>query len=189
MSLLEFYAMRDESLAILGDVMSQCGVWVVPNLGPYEQPTATVFRQLDEDLRCLAPNVEIFLGGEFSREPPHFELYGSGPAAGKYYISPREGGPLIQVTLPGVVESSGERILTLGSIILQTYYRNPANGSYEPPGPELKKSFNRIVRVIKQHLTVHELAMKFWISPGALRLFNEGAVSIQDAGVVGNQSR
>jgi hypothetical protein len=186
MSPLEFYATEDGSLAILGDVMERCGVWVVPNRSPYEQPEVATFSEIDNVLRAaIANRSELLWGGSFSKNPPRFNVHESGAAAGKYYISLLEGGPLVQARLPGIMDSNGERILVLGSVILQRYYRNPATGAHEPPSPELKKAFREIVKVVKQHLTVHALAMKFWIGPEALRLFKAGAVAIKDVGVVG----
>src|SRR6266849_6750337 len=112
-----YYATFDESIALMRDIVGQCGVKLIPDVGAFREPNAPSYAIVTgesvEQLRCRRV---LFLAGNYSRHPVKMSRLESGPNTGMYYISIPEGGPLIQMTLATVNSVEGHPTLIGGNI-------------------------------------------------------------------------
>jgi hypothetical protein len=180
-----YYGTFDESITILRDLVEQCRVTLIPDLGAFPEPLAPSYDAVtDEVFKQLRRRRVLFLAGSFTRHPPKMRRLEAGPNAGSYYISIPEGGPLIQMTLATVNIVDGQPTLISGMVSQQKLYVDPVTGLSEPASPEVRQAFKEIVRTMKKRLVPYQLAMKIWISREALRLLQSGKARIIDRGVL-----
>lgn len=180
-----YYATFDESINILRDLVEQCGVKLIPDLGAFPDPNAPVFDAVtNEVIEQLRRRRVVFLAGSFTRHPAKMRRLESGPNAGTYYISIPEGGPLLQMTLATVNPVDGKPTLISGMVSHQKRYQDPVTGHSEPASEEVSQAFKEIIATMKKRLVAHQLAMKIWIGPEALALLQQGEARISDRGVI-----
>jgi hypothetical protein len=184
MSNFEHYATFDESIAMLRDLTAK-GFRVIHNPGVFDEPSAPQHAEVtDELVALLREQSYYFLVGDFSRYPPQFRRIAAGDAAGKYKIEDLDEGPVMPSSLACVREIEGAPTLVLGYVALTDQLRNPETGAWEKPSPEARAAHRLVVSTMKKHLVTHQLGMKFWIGPDALRLFTEGKARITDWGIL-----
>jgi hypothetical protein len=185
-----YYATFDESVALLGELVNQCGFRLIPDAGAFYQPSAPSFNSItDEVIEQLRHRRVLFLAGSFSQHPPKMRLQTAGPNSGSYYISISEGGPLMQMVLATINCVAGQPTLISGMISHQRLYQDPVTGQSNPASTQVRQAFKQAVATMKKRLVPYKLAVKIWIGLDALRTLKRGEARIIDQGVLHGPSR
>jgi hypothetical protein len=185
MAEFHYYGTFDESLAILGDVLSLGGLEALHDHGVRRPEDLPRFGLLTEELKDrlrLVPR--YFIVGPFTGSPLSFDVLETGPYAGEYRIQETENGPVLRGWLAQLREIDGLPTLCSGDFGHQRHYWDTRTNTGFWPPDDLKKSYAQIVRRMKRHLVQHQLGKKVWITPGALGLLLAGKARIKDIGVL-----
>jgi hypothetical protein len=175
----QHYAMRDEVLIILRDLVETHGLRLIPEQPRLAEPTLTTYERLVPEVEeKLARFGVVQLEGAFTERPLRFKQRKGGTAAGTYYVD-ESVGPRLRWMLPA--PAVGERPeLTPGSIGYLNEYFNADTNEWELASAALKEAFKEVVATMKRHLIAVQLRKgeKIWIGHQAKRLLDEGKVVV-----------
>ena len=171
------YALWDEVLEMVRDVVETHSLLLIPEESVLSQPQLPKFDRMGPDVtERLAKFHVVQLEGPFTKYPLEFTKRTTGAAAGTYYASDIVG-PRLRWFLPAVSKDSG---LVTGRLNVAKTYKNPTTGKHEPPSEEVKQAYESIIATMKGHLvkyTPHK-GESVWIGKHAKRQLDEGTVRL-----------
>jgi hypothetical protein len=169
-----FYATKDESLAMLRDLFARGDLRAIVGWQRAAKPALKTYTSFTEELaREVGEAYKAHLFGDFSTHPPLFTKLTEGPEKGHYILGDDAGGP--QVLFHPAALYDG-RVLTEGTLWTQPKYQLDET-QFSWPTPALKAAYADMVKRMKKHLARWE---GIWITPGALRLIQEGKAQFPD---------
>jgi hypothetical protein len=174
----DYFATFDESIVILKDLCEQ-GFRIVAEPGPFEEPSAPTFEQVDDELVALLKIAPAFyFEGSFSRLPVQFIQLDSGEYEGKYVVDLAAEGPLFQALIARVNDVDGMPKLLPGTFSYQSEYRNPENNQWHKASPEVKEAYKKLVSIVKKRCVRHKANRNIFIGTEALAHLRSGEVQI-----------
>lgn len=177
MASLQFYAMWEEALDLLGAIAEEHALGLVPEIPVLAEPGLKTFeRMCPEVATMLATYPVVQLEGAFTQFPLAFDQRNGGTAAGTYAVSDTVG-PRLRLFMPGMNGTE----LTPGSLSMLDNYFNPDTETYVAPTAELSQAYKAIVASLETHLVRHRVRKNdvIWIGARTKRELDQGNVLLR----------
>ena len=174
-----FLGTWNDSWEILDAILHGGGLSFIPDL-KYDDPQPLYVTALTNEERAMIKDRRhLFIWGEaFSLFPPVLRRIDEGKNIGKYSVSSDEGGPILELTLPGCYEEESLLNLGPGTLACPRKTFDPATNIGLNPSAELRAGFREVRNRMKRSLVRYKPCPEIWIGQEAIELLGQGKARI-----------